>query len=104
MQNHSIFKFFANVIIKLRNAINYGGLKLSVFLVSLFLMVLAVNKDQTILRITPPTSQMDLLNQITGNIFVFVMTAGILTILILSIIKYILRTLRYIVYLFAPSD
>lgn len=104
LKKHSIFKFFANSVIKFRNAINYGGVKLGVFLISLFTMLTAVSKDPSILRMTQPISKMDLLNQIMGNIFAFVMTAGILTILILILIKYILRTYRYFIYIFAPSE
>jgi len=104
LKNHPTFKFFANIFIKIRTSINYEGLKFGILILSLVIMIFIASKDPSLLRIVPSSSKMALLTQITGNIFAFIMSVGILTLIFLLIIKGVLRLFRFIVCLFAPVD
>lgn len=104
LKKYSIFRFFANLVIKFRNAINYGGLKLGVFFVSLFITIIIIVNDPSMLQIHSTVPNVNLLNQIMGNVFAIMMVVAIFGLIILTIVKFIFRIYRFVIYLFAPKE
>lgn len=102
LKKHQVFKFFANLIIKVRNSFNYGTTKFIIFLASMIIVLLSIKKDPSVLTIKTQ-STLPLITQLINNVLAFLIISSIITIIINYVISLLLRLFRYITYLSAPD-
>ena len=104
LKKHSIFKFFSYLLMKIRNSINYGGVKVGVFVLSLFTIAFYVSKNPSMLQIDRTKQGIQLIDELMSNLFALLTLSGLFALLVLFIIGRIIKFSRFILYLFAPDE
>ena len=111
MKSHSIFKFFANIRLGLKESLNYGKIKyfLSILWFFVIIYAISINPIPSSSFIIPNTSDQStktlftLLNFVNFSLSLL-LTVGIFVIITLFVIVWILRRYRTLLYLVAPSS